>query len=154
MAGGAGVAGMGPVPSQRLAILTCMDVRIDPRTVLGLALGEAHILRNAGARVTDDVIRSLVISQQALGTNAVVLMPHTECGVLGLDPADILRRLGPEAAHFPLLDFRAMHDLSAAIREDLARLRESPWIVPSVTAVGLILDIRTGLVRRQEPPAP
>ncbi len=142
-----------PAPSLRIAVLTCMDVRIDPLPLLGLQLGEAHVLRNAGARVTEDVLRSLVISQQALGTNAVVLMPHTRCGVLGLDAAALQP---PRSASFGTpepLDFHAMEDLRAALSEDLEKLRESPWMPQDVHLLGLILDIDSGALAALRKPA-
>jgi len=137
----------GSAPSERLAIVTCMDVRIDPLALLGLGPGQAHVLRNAGGRVTDDVLRSLVISQQALGTRAVVLMPHTQCGTLGLDVRALTPRPGVPAAAVPPLDFHPMADLEEALRGDLRLLRESPWLHPETELVGLILDIATGRVR-------
>lgn len=132
------------VPSERLAILTCMDVRIDPLPLLGLQLGNAHVLRNAGARLTEDILRSLVISQQALGTQAVLLMPHTRCGVLGLDPAGLQPRAGVRKEELPPLEFHPMQDLRTSLADDLRRLRESPWISPDVEILGLILDIESG----------
>lgn len=135
------------VPSRHLAVVTCMDVRIDPLLLLGLKLGEAHILRNAGARVTDDVIRSLVISQQALSTRTVVLMPHTRCGVLGLRGEDIERNLGRDPRLLPPMDFMGMDSLEDTLRGDMARLRENPWVAKDISLVGLILDIDTYQVR-------
>ncbi len=132
------------VPKARLAVVTCMDVRIDPLPLLGLRLGEAHVLRNAGARITDDVLRSLVISQQALGTNAVVVLPHTLCGVLGLDVTGLKPHPGTPRQAVPTLDFHPMEDLEAALAQDLRLLRESPWILPGVEIHGFILDIDTG----------
>lgn len=133
-----------PVPSERLVIVTCMDVRIDPLPLLGLRLGSAHVLRNAGARVTDDVIRSLVISQQVLGTEAVLLLPHTGCGMLGLDPGSLQPRPGVSKGDLPPLEVHPMHDLQTSLAQDLETLRESPWISPHVQIYGLILDIGTG----------
>lgn len=129
------------VPSRHLVVLTCMDARIDPRQVLGLDLGEAHILRNAGARVTEDVIRSLAISEQALSTEAVLVMPHTRCGVLGLDPEAIRAKLGDD---LPPLDLRPMQDLRTSLLQDLAMLRESPWIAQHIALMGAIFDIDSG----------
>lgn len=134
----------GSVPRDHLTVLTCMDVRIDPLRVFGWELGQVHILRNAGARVTEDVIRSLVISQQALGTTRVLLMPHTRCGVLNLDPTQLTSQLG--AGPRPPLDFRTMTDLAEAVRGDVQTLRASPWIPESVEVAGAILDIDTGQV--------
>lgn len=131
-------------PRRRLAVLTCMDVRIDPLPLLGLQLGEAHVLRNAGARLTPDVLRSLVISQQALGTRAVVLMPHTGCGVLGLDTAALRPPRADDLGVPEPLDFHPMDDLQAALSEDLCRLRESPWMPKDIQVLGLILDTVSG----------
>ena len=148
-AAGRSLAGVEAAPSQRLAIVTCMDARIDPLPLLGLRLGQAHVLRNAGARVTGDVLRSLVISQQALGTNVVVVMPHTGCGLLGLDPAT-LRPRGDALRPAPHLDFHTMSDLYSTLQQDLRRLRESPWIGPEAEIHGLILDTDTGRVLRPD----
>ncbi len=140
-----GVVGAGgAVPAEPLAILTCMDVRIEPLRLFGWPLGQVHVLRNAGARVTEDVIRSLVISQQALSTRRVLLMPHTGCGVLNLDPSQLTAGLGPAAR--PPLDFRGMTDLTEAVREDVARLAASPWIPDTIDVAAVILDTRTGRV--------
>ncbi len=136
------------VPSLGVVLVTCMDVRIDPLALFGLHLGEVHVIRNAGARVTDDVIRSLVISQQALATDTVILIPHTDCGVLGLQPEDLC---STAVGSLPPLDFRPMNDLETALREDLGRLRETPWIPDSVRLIGAVYDVRTGLVRVVEP---
>ncbi len=134
-------------PSARLAVVTCMDVRIDPLPLLGLGLGQAHVLRNAGARVTDDVLRSLVISQQALGTNAVILMPHEGCGVLGLDVATLRPRSAAPQGRVPALEFHAMQEIETALAQDLRLLRESPWIGPDVEIHGFILDVARGAIR-------
>lgn len=144
---GTSPAGLSAVPSRHLAVVTCMDVRIDPLPLLGLSLGEAHVLRNAGARVTDDVVRSLVISQQALSTRIVLLMPHTRCGVLGLQGAQIVKALGRDPKTLPSMDFMGMDDLMETLRHDLARLRDNPWIGPDVVVAGVILDIDTYQVR-------
>lgn len=133
-------------PSLRLALVTCMDVRIDPLPLLGLGLGQAHVLRNAGARVTDDVLRSLVISQQALGTNTVILMPHTGCGVLGLDVRNLAPRSPTKDGIVPPLDFHPLHDLQTGLAEDLRLLRDSPWLLPDVEVHGFILDVSRGAV--------
>ncbi|NMP21805.1 beta-class carbonic anhydrase [Sulfobacillus harzensis] len=128
-------------PSARLAVLTCMDARIDPLRVLGLHLGEVHVLRNAGARVTEDMIRSLAISQQALGTDTIVVMPHTGCGVIGLQPDNIHPRSGSGAEAIELYPIR---DLQQSLQDDLARLRNSPWLRPDTRILGAIFDIKTG----------
>lgn len=134
----------GARPRRSVAIVTCMDVRIDPLPVLGFAPGEAHVIRNAGARVTDDVIRSLAISQQALGTRAIILMPHTRCGLQGFEDNAVRPRPGaPADSALACLGF---HDLEATLRADVAALRESPWIAYDVMIIGLEFDVDTGRV--------
>ena len=129
-------------PSQHLAIVTCMDARIDPVAVFGLQLGQAHVMRNAGGRVSEDVIRSLAVSQGALGTRAILLMMHTRCGMLGFDPASLKApRAGAEA-----MDFLPLVSLEGGLREDLAKLRESPWIHQDTAIAGCIFDVDTGRV--------
>lgn len=135
----------GPRPRRAAAIVTCMDVRIDPLPVLGFGMGEAHVIRNAGARVTDDVVRSLAISQQALGTKTVILMPHTRCGLMGLDDTSIRPRPGMGGAQ--RLACLGFDDLDATLRADLAVLRESPWIAGDTTFSGFVFDVDSGLVR-------
>ncbi len=129
-------------PSWKLAIVTCMDARIDPVAVFGLHLGQAHVMRNAGGRVSDDVIRSLAVSQGALGTRAVLVMMHTRCGMLGLDPVS-LRAPRPGAEP---LDFLPLVSLESDLRADLAKIRESAWIYPDTALAGCIFDVDTGRV--------
>jgi carbonic anhydrase len=131
------------LPSKRLAVLTCMDARIDPGAALGLPLGQAHILRNAGARVTDDVIRSLAISQQLLGTEAVVVMAHTDCGLVGLKPGMLKPPLAEQAISLP---FYTTQDLREDLIADMDQLRASGWLWPHTEIYGLIFDVVTGQV--------
>src|SRR3954454_6685413 len=90
-----------PRPGRRLAVVTCMDARIDVFAVLGLHLGEAHVIRNAGGRVTDDVLRSLALSSHVLGVDTVVVMQHTKCGLVGVDDEELRRLTGAELGFFP-----------------------------------------------------
>lgn len=129
-------------PTRRLAVLTCMDARIDPLAMLGLAPGEAHVLRNAGSRVTEDVIRSLAVSEQALGTTAVLVLPHTGCGMIGLDAGALRAKF--DAPEMPAIDFLPISDLKATLLADLRRLRQSPWIAGNVRLYGAILDLAGG----------
>ena len=100
-------------PSRRLTIVTCMDCRIDVFAVLGLHLGEAHVIRNAGGRVTDDVLRSLALSSHVLGVNTVVIMQHTECGLAAVGDEELQRITGSDIGFLPI------HDHEAALREDI-----------------------------------
>lgn len=129
-------------PSWHLAIVTCMDARIDPIAVFGLHLGQAHVMRNAGGRVSDDVIRSLAVSQGALGTRAVLVMMHTQCGMLGLDPASVT---APRPGSEPM-DFLPLVSLEEDLRADLAKIRDSAWIYPDTAIAGCIFDVDTGRV--------
>src|SRR2546430_13457193 len=105
-----------PRPSRRLAVVTCMDARIDVFAVLGLHLGEAHVIRNAGGRVTDDVLRSLALSSHVLGVDTVVVMQHTKCGLAGVTDDELRRRTGANLGFFPI------DDHAAALKEDIDQL--------------------------------
>lgn len=133
-------------PLTGLAILACMDARLDVKEVLGLRTGDAHIIRNAGGLATDDAIRSLIVSQQLLGTNEIVVIGHTGCGLLGTDEAALRDRL--RAATGASLDvaFGAFSDLEASIREQVDRLRTHPWLKPGPVH-GLAFDVETGRLR-------
>jgi carbonic anhydrase len=133
-------------PLRRLAILACMDARLDVREALGLRTGDAHIIRNAGGTATDDAIRSLIISQQLLGTDEIVVIGHTGCGLLGIDEALLRDRLADETGQRLDLAFGAFDDLEASVRASVARLRAHPWITP-VPVHGLIFDVSTGRLR-------
>ena len=127
-------------PSRRLAVVTCMDARIDVFRVLGLRLGDAHVIRNAGARVTDDVLRSLALSSHALGVDTVVLMEHTGCGLAGVTDEDLRRRTGAER------DFLAISDHADALRDDVELLAATPYLEPVRTIAGLVYDVETGSI--------
>ncbi|MEX2184867.1 MAG: carbonic anhydrase [Chloroflexota bacterium] len=133
-------------PLSGLAIVACMDARLDVEETLGLRTGDAHIIRNAGGIVTDDVIRSLIVSQHLLGTNEIVVIEHTGCGLHGAD-ADALRSrvaaASQTAAEDVAIDFGAFADLEANLRAQVARLREHPF-VHDVPIHGLIFDVATG----------
>src|SRR6188474_3658933 len=109
-------------PSRRLAVLTCMDARIDVFAALGLHLGEAHVIRNAGGRVTDDVLRSLALSTHVLGVEAVAVMQHTKCGLAGVTDEELRSRTGADLGFFPI------DDHAAALREDIDLLSAIPFL--------------------------
>src|SRR5205085_8747078 len=113
-----------PRPSQHLAVITCMDARIDVFAVLGLHLGEAHVIRNAGGRVTDDVLRSLALSIHVLGVDTVVVMQHTKCGLAGVSDDELRALTGAELGFFPI------DDHAAALREDVELLRSTSFLAP------------------------
>lgn len=136
-------------PKTRVAIVTCMDSRLHVAQALGLALGDAHILRNAGGRVTEDMVRSLVISQQLLGTREIVVLHHTDCGAQRLTNASFTKQLtatlGVDASQ---MDFLPFEDLEESVREDVAILRHHPLIPDDVVISGAIYDVDTGQMRR------
>ena len=134
-------------PKTQVAIVTCMDSRLHVAPALGLALGDAHILRNAGGRVTDDVIRSLVISQQQLGTREIVVLHHTDCGAQQFENADFQAQLsqtfGVDTSH---LDFLPFADPASSVLEDIQKLKDSPLIPDDCPISGGVYDVDTGLI--------
>jgi carbonic anhydrase len=130
-------------PLSGLAIVACMDARLDVEEALGLRTGDAHIIRNAGGIATDDVIRSIIVSQQLLGTEEIVVIGHTGCGLLGADEDALRDRLAAATGTAMELAFGSFGDLEATVRWSLDRLRGHPWV--RATAVhGLIFDVGTG----------
>ena len=129
-----------PRPSRRLAVLTCMDARIDVFAVLGLQLGEAHVIRNAGGRVTDDVLRSLALSTHVLGVDSVVVMQHTKCGLAGVSDDELRAMTGAELGFFPI------DDHAAALREDIDTLAATRFLAPITTIAGFVYDVESGRV--------
>ncbi len=120
-----------------------MDARLDVEEALGLHTGDAHIIRNAGGIATDDVIRSLIISQQLLGTDEIVVIGHTGCGLLGVDEDALRDRLAASTGGRLDLAFGSFDDLEASVRGSVAKLRDHPWLRP-VPVHGLVFDVATG----------
>lgn len=135
-------------PARRVAVVTCMDARLHPEDFLGVGLGEAHVIRNAGGRVSDDAIRSLVISQRLLGTDEVVVIHHTDCGMMTFENEDLAARiredLGVDASDH---DFLTFSDLEQSVRDDVEILRSSELIPDDVTLVGAVYEVESGKVR-------
>ena len=129
-----------PRPSRRLAVITCMDARIDVFAVLGLHLGEAHVIRNAGGRVTDDVLRSLALSSHVLGVDTVVVMQHTKCGLAGVTDAELRHFTGADLGFFPI------DDHAAALREDIELLASKSYLEPLNVIAGFIYDVESGQI--------
>lgn len=124
-----------------------MDSRIDMVQIFGLKEGDAHVLRNAGGLVTDDVIRSLVLSQRLLGTREVVIMQHTNCGLEGLPEAELLGRMAAEVGQEPPFTFGGFEDVDESVRAGIERVRSSPWLLGTPQIRGLVYDVSTGAVR-------
>ena len=132
-------------PKTKVAIVTCMDSRLHVAPALGLALGDAHILRNAGGRVTDDMIRSLVISQQQMGTREIVVLHHTDCGAQTFQNEEFQEHLKTElGVDVSDQDFLPFQDVEESVREDMQLLRESPLIPDDVVISGAVYDVDTG----------
>ena len=125
-------------PGRRLAVVTCMDARIDVFAALGLHLGEAHVIRNAGGRVTDDVLRSLALSTHVLGVDTVIVMQHTKCGLSGVTDEELQAITGADLGFFPI------DDHAAALREDVARLTAQSYLAPVNVIAGLVFDVESG----------
>src|SRR5580693_2057205 len=115
-------------PSRRVAVVACMDARLDVHKILGLEEGEAHVIRNAGGVVTDDAIRSLLISQRLLGTEEIVLIHHTDCGMLTFSDDDLKRTIQKETGIKPAFALEAFSNLDEDVRQSIARIKASPFI--------------------------
>jgi carbonic anhydrase len=135
-------------PSRRFAVVTCMDARIDPAAVFGIAPGEAHVLRNAGAIVTGDMLRSLAVSHWTLGTQEAFVIGHTGCGMQGFTNESLRARMAAEAdVDAGEFDFLPFTDLDASVRSSVARILESPLLPDGYAAAGLVYDVGTGRLR-------
>lgn len=133
-------------PSLRLAIVTCMDCRIDLAGAVGIEPGEAHTIRNAGGVVTEDVIRSLVVSQRKLGTREIMLMHHTRCGMVTFTDEDFAAELENELGQRPGWSIGTFQDTERDVRESVAQLRENPFLLPETTVRGFVHDIDTDAI--------
>ncbi|HEX6351248.1 MAG TPA: carbonic anhydrase [Candidatus Dormibacteraeota bacterium] len=134
-------------PRKKLAVVACMDARLDVFGALGLEPGDAHVIRNAGGAVTDDVLRSLVVSQQVLGTEAVMLIHHTECGLLGLDEAGVLAAVERTTGERPPMRLGGFGDLDEDVRKGLERVRSAPYLPHRDQVRGFVYDVTSGLLR-------
>ena len=133
-------------PKLRLTVIACMDSRLDLFGALGLQIGDAHLIRNAGGIVTDDVLRSLAISQRKLGTQAVMLIHHSNCGMEGLDDAGFRAEIAAETGSEPEWDVPGFSDVYADMRESIQRVRDCPWI-PNLDEVrGFVFDVATAKI--------
>jgi carbonic anhydrase len=133
-------------PARRVAILACMDARLNPYGILGLQEGDAHVIRNAGGVVTDDEIRSLAISQRLLGTQEIILIHHTDCGMLTFTDDEFKRTIQEEVGIKPEWAAEAFHDLDEDVRQSIARIQASPFI-PHKNVRGFVYDVASGALR-------
>ena len=131
-------------PARRIAILTCMDARLDPAHFAGLREGDAHVIRNAGGVVTDDEIRSLAISQRLLGTREIVLIHHTDCGMLTFTDDDFKRDIQAETGIKPEWAAESFPDIEEDVRQSLRRIENSPFVTKHTSLRGFVFDVATG----------
>jgi carbonic anhydrase len=139
-------AGLSPRPRRKVAVLACMDTRIDLFPMLGLERGDAHIIRNAGGLVTDDAVRSLAISQRLLGTEEIVVVMHEDCGLQGASDEEFGAALRADGAT-PAWELGSFDDIEATLRESLRRLRTSPELRLRDRIRGFVFDPETGVLR-------
>ncbi|MEV4081854.1 carbonic anhydrase [Nonomuraea fuscirosea] len=139
-----GSSGLTGRAARGLAVVTCMDSRIDPLGLLGLQPGDAKILRNAGARVTDDVLRTLVLAVYVLGVNRVLIMPHTDCGMTKVTDSEVHALTRDHGVDTRSLEFHTVPDQNEALKHDLTRIRTTPFLPPGMPVAGGIYDVHTG----------
>jgi carbonic anhydrase len=130
-------------PGRRVAVVACMDARLDPARALGLEEGDAHVIRNAGGRAAD-AIRSLIISQQLLGTREVVVVHHTDCGMLTFTDQQLRDKVRQDLDAKTDMPFLAFGDLEGSVRDDVAAIRQSPLLLKDIPVRGFIYDVRSG----------
>jgi carbonic anhydrase len=134
-------------PAKKIAIVACMDARLDPGALLGLEEGDAHVIRNAGGVITDDEIRSLAISQRLLGTEEIMLIHHTDCGMLTFTDDDLRRQIQDDCGVKPAWAAEAFDDLDEDVRQSVARIKASPFIPRKDKIRGFVYEVETGRVR-------
>jgi carbonic anhydrase len=134
-------------PTLGVAIVTCMDARIDVFAALGLRPGDAHVIRNAGGAVTEDVIRSLVVSQRLLGTREVAVIHHSDCGMQKFRDDDLKARIQAEVGIRPPFALEAFADLDADVRQSVARVRASPFVAHTDAVRGFVYEVHSGRLR-------
>jgi carbonic anhydrase len=141
-------------PTSHVAVVACMDARLDVYSALGLSPGEAHVIRNAGGVVTDDVIRSLAISQRLLGTTEIVLIHHTECGMLSFTDDDFRAAIERDTGIKPGWAAESFTDLDGDLRQSIARIKASPFLPHTDQVRGFVFDVSTGRLREVAGAAP
>ena len=131
-------------PASHVAVVACMDARLNPYGVLGLSEGDAHVIRNAGGVVTDDVIRSLTISQRLLGTSEIILIHHTDCGMLTFHDDDVKAQIEADTGIRPPFALEAFPDLEGDVRQSISRIKASPYIPNKDSVRGFVYEVETG----------
>ncbi len=144
---------MNAKPKKKLAVLACMDARLNPYRLLGLEEGEAHVIRNAGGVVSDDAIRSLAISQHLLETEEIVIINHTDCGLLSITDEGLADRLEAASGVRPEWPAHTFSDVAQNLHDGIERIRNSPFIPRTERLRGLVYEVETGALREVEPGA-
>jgi carbonic anhydrase len=134
-------------PAKRVAVLACMDARLDPHRLLGLEEGDAHVIRNAGGVVTEDEIRSLSISQRLLGTEEIILIHHTDCGMLTFHDDEFRQQVKNDTGIKPQWAAEAFDDVDEDVRQSIARIEASPFIPRKDSVRGFVYDVETGRLK-------
>ena len=134
-------------PGKQIAVVTCMDARLNPYVMLGLQEGDAHVIRNAGGVITDDEIRSLVISQRLLGTHEIMLIQHTDCGMLTFSDDELKQQIHEEVGMKPHFAMESFSDLDENVRQSIARIKSSPFIPNKESVRGFVYEVETGSLR-------
>ena len=136
--------GLAMPPARNVAVVACMDARLNVYGLLGLKEGEAHVIRNAGGVVTDDVIRSLLISQRLLGTQEIMLIHHTDCGMLTFSDDEVKGAVQADTGLKPPFALEAFGDLETDVRQSIARIKASPFVPDKTSVRGFVFDVTTG----------
>jgi carbonic anhydrase len=131
-------------PAKKVAVVACMDARLDPARILGLEEGDAHVIRNAGGVVTDEEIRSLAISQALLGTEEIILMHHTGCGMLTFSDEELAAKLEDETGERPSWSAHSFDDLEGSVRSSIERIKKNPFVQKTDKVRGFVYDVETG----------
>jgi carbonic anhydrase len=134
-------------PAKGVAVIACMDARLDVHKILGLEEGDAHVIRNAGGVITDDEVRSLTISQRLLGTREIVLIHHTDCGMLTFSDDELKTQIHEEIGMKPHFSMESFSDLEEDVRQSIARIQHSPFIPHKESVRGFIYEVETGRLR-------
>src|SRR6201996_6862230 len=134
-------------PGKKTAVVACMDARLNVYGALGLSEGDAHVIRNAGGVVTDDVIRSITISQRLLGTNEIILIHHTDCGMLTFHDDEVKAQIEADTGIRPPFALEAFGDLDADVRQSIARIKASPFVPNKDSIRGFVYEVETGRLR-------
>ena len=134
-------------PAKGVAVVACMDARLDVHKILGLGMGDAHVIRNAGGVITDDEIRSLAISQRLLGTREIILIHHTDCGMLTFSDDELKAQIQDDVGVKPHFSLESFSDLEADVRQSIRRIQASPFIPRKDNVRGFIYEVETGRLR-------